>query len=402
MAGKPLKREAKAAAWWVACVAFGTLGAARRASARHREVGGLAEVRSILVIRLDLLGDLLFTMPAIHALRRSAPEARISALVLPYTAELLHGVSFIDRVIAVDVNRWRNPGEWARGAAWREVKRSLAEVREEPYDLCVSFYGRVGAAFALLSGANHLVGYREEGYPLGFDLGLAGRRYRERRHETEYCLDLVRALGAMGDAKPPRLPVDPAAAERVELLLSEAGIRSGEGVVVLHPGALNMVAKRWLPERWAAAVDRIQMELGRRAVLVGSASELPLAETVRHLMRTPVAVLAGRTSVTELAALLVRSDLFLGGDSGPLHLASALGVPSVAVYGPTDPAITGPLGARARVLRGQTDCAPCYDPSAPSECRRGDHLCMAGVSVDEVFEAAREVLSAGRQVPSDG
>jgi lipopolysaccharide heptosyltransferase II len=382
---------AKAGAWKLAALLLGAYGLARR-RAGQRKPPALGEVRSILAIRLDLLGDLVFTLPAIEALREAMPKARLSVLALPYTAGLLRGHPAVDRVIPVDVNRWRRPGEWAAGRAPRQMVWAVAELRRERYDIAISFYGRVGASAALLSGARYLVGYEAEGYPSTFDLAVAGRRYRKRRHEAEYCLDLVRALGLQTNGKPPRLTVDPAAAAAVERLLSDAGLEVGEKPVALHPGALNMAAKRWLPERWAAVADRVQRDLGRRVLLVGAASELPLVEQVLGRMATLPVVLVGKTSVAELVALLSRCSLFLGCDSGPLHVASALGVPSVSVYGPTDPAITGPLGARGRVLRAGAGCSPCYDPMNPSACRQSDYLCMAGVSVDQVFEAAREVI----------
>lgn len=388
---KLVKRAAKSVACGAAYGLFSPWGLLRRVRPGQRKPPELAEVRSILAVRLDLMGDLVFTLPALRALREAAPAARLTVLVLPYAADLVRNLPFVDRVVAVDVHRWRRPGVWA-GPAWSELGVALAEVRGERYDLGISFYGRVGTAAALLSGARYLAGYSGEGYPYAFDLALPGKRYERRRHEAEYCLDLVRGLGVAAELAAPELRVDSTAAERAEGLLGAAGLGPGEKLVALHPGALNMAAKRWIPGRWAAVADRVQKELGRRVVLVGSPSELPLVERVRSEMATPAVVLAGRTSVAELAALLARCELFLGGDSGPLHVASALGVPSVSVYGPTDPALTGPLGPRATVLMAGVDCAPCYDLSSPPVCRRGDLICMADVPVDRVFDAAREAL----------
>ena len=386
----------------------------RRAISGRRDPPPADGVRSILAIRLDLLGDLLFSLPALGALREAMPEARVTALVLPYTADFLAGHPWVDRVIAVDVNRWRGPAAWIGGGAWGELRAAMAEIRGDRYDLCISFYGLVGAAFSLLSGARYLVGYGSEGFPFNFDLVLPGRRYRTRRHESEYCLELARgALSRLGarvrsasvstsassspaTAEPPPIRVDPAAAERIGILLADAGAAQGDALVALHPGALNMAAKRWFPDRWARVADRVQRELGLQVVLVGSSSEAHLVEEVARAMETPAIGLAGKTTVPELVALLARCRLFLGGDSGPLHLASALGVPSVSVYGPTDPAVTGPLGRRARVLRSGVECSPCYDPRRAPVCRRGDLICMAEVSVEDVFQAARQAVAAGR------
>jgi heptosyltransferase II len=389
--GAMVKAGAKGLAWMLARLLFGKIGMLRRLRRLRRRAPRPEETRSVLAIRLDLLGDLVFTLPAIEALKDAAPRSRLTVLVLPYTAALLKGHPDIDRVIAVDVNRWRRPSAWLWGGAWREVRRAVGELRSEPYDLCVSFYGRVGAAAALLSGARYLVGYASEGYLGSFDRGVPGRRYARRRHESEYCLDLVRALGISAAARPPRLHVRQDAVRRVDKLLADAGIAQAEKLVVLHPGALNMEAKRWLPERWAAVADALQTGSGRRVVLVGSPSEAGLAAEVECRMATPVVNLAGGTSLEEFVALLSRARLFLGGDSGPLHVASALGVPSVSVYGPTDATFTGPLHPSARVVRAPCECSPCYHPAALAACPHGDVACMARVSVDEVLRAVEDL-----------
>lgn len=386
---------------------FTPWGIIRRGLAGSSKQPNLAEVRSILAIRLDLMGDLIFTLPAMRTLKEAAPSARLTVLVQPYAADLVRSLPFIDRVVTADVARWRKPEVLMR-TAWKEVLKARRDLLKDRFDLCVSFYGRVGASAALLSNAKYLVGYATEGYPATFDLSLPGYRYQNRRHEAEYCLGLVQALaphdsaslcndGHVSASGPtlPMLVVDPAARAKVNELLESAGISPDGRLAALHPGALNMAAKRWIPERWAAVADRIQSELGLRVVLIGSVSEIPLAMDVSGAMSTSPINLAGKTSVAELVALISRCSLFLGGDSGPLHVASALDVPSVSVYGPTDPAITGPLGARSRVLRGEPDCAPCYDLKRPPTCRRKDLLCMAMVSVEQVFEAAREMVIGG-------
>ena len=387
-----IRSTARRGAWVAAELLFAGMAASRRRRTGRPALPDLGEVRSILAIRLDLMGDLLFTLPALYALREAAPQARITLAVQPYTAQVARAAPFVDRVITLDVSGWRRPGAWARGDAPRQIKAAASEVRSEQYDLCVSFYGKVAASVALLSGARFLAGYRGEGYPFTFDLGLEGERYRWRRHESEYCLDLARALGADGGGTMPALEVDPAAEERVRGWLAEVGGNGAGKLVALHPGALNMAEKRWLPERWAAVADRVQEELGARVVLVSSPSELPLARQLEGAMRTRVVSLAGRTSLGELMAVIKGCDLFLGGDSGPLHMASALGVPSVSVYGPTDPVHTGPLHTKAMVLAPGAECGPCYDPRMPSACRQWRAECMERITVDEVFEAARGLI----------
>gem|GEM_PF-3820434 len=189
-------------------------------------------------------------------------------------------------------------------------------------------------------------GTPSEGYPCSFDRGLPGRRYLHRQHEAEYCLDLVRALGVSASQAGSTLEVDPQAAVRVEGLLSAEGVAASDRLVTLHPGALNMAAKRWIPDRWAAVADRVQEETGRRVVLVGSASERPLVEGVRESMRTVPIDLAGRTTVAELVAILARCELFLGGDSGPLHDGLGSGPTFGVGVRPHGPCPHGPPTAR--------------------------------------------------------
>jgi len=152
-------------AWGGAYGLFTPLGVLRRGLSPARKPPALSDVRSILAIRLDLLGDLVFTLPAVRALHEAAPSARLTLLVQPYAADLVGNLSYVDRVVTVDVQRWRKPGVWT-GPAWSELRRALSELRGERYDLCVSFYGRIGAAAALLSGARYLVGYAVGGLSL--------------------------------------------------------------------------------------------------------------------------------------------------------------------------------------------------------------------------------------------
>jgi lipopolysaccharide heptosyltransferase II len=163
---------------------------------------------------------------------------------------------------------------------------------------------------------------------------------------------------------------------------------------VLVPGASNGSAKRWPVPYWTKLGDRLERERGLAVVVTGSASERDLAAAVVSGMEAPALNLAGQTNLEELRALLVEATLVISGDTGPLHLASALGRPVVGIFGPTDPVNTGPLAPTAATVRLGLSCSPCYDLQSPAECKLPDRsvACMWGLRPERVFAAACEVL----------
>jgi len=159
---------------------------------------------------------------------------------------------------------------------------------------------------------------------------------------------------------------------------------------VINPGATYGSAKRWYPDRFAAVADALSAEWGAKVVVVGSTAEAPLADEIEAATLTPPVNLAGKTAVREMMALLSLSSFLLTNDSGPMHIGAALGVPLVAIFGPTDWRRTSPWTDRARIVRVEIDCSPCKR----RVCDRG-HECMLGVTPDMVIAAAKELLPAG-------
>lgn len=342
-----------------------------------------------MLIRMDLLGDVILTMPAVAAVRRRYPKAHITMLAVPYTAPVLGLFPYADRVLSFDLNKLRPSGDMLNLAHYRDLWSLVRLLRQERYDLAISFYGLYAGILAFLSGARLRVGYRGEGCPFLFNLPILGRRYAKQQHEVEYNLALARAAGALERAEPLQTQVPEAVRESADRLLEREGIAPRDLLVAIHPGSTNGAAKRWPTHSWAGLADRLGTELGARVVISGVASEVPLVREVTQRMGTRPVVLAGKTSIQELAYILTRCRLLVAGDSAPLHLAWAMGVPVVALFGPTDPAISGPCSGRAAVLRKETSCSPCYDLQDTPECRRRNLECMEAITVDEVFAAVR-------------
>jgi lipopolysaccharide heptosyltransferase II len=363
-----------------------------------------ADIRRILVVRVDLLGDVVLSLPAVRALRRAYPDAEIDMLVLKSTAGILKGDPDIDHVLAYDPHVWRQPETYLHPSNWAEALGVLRAMRSAHYDLAISISGDMGSILTRLSGARRRVGYAREAYPFFLTDPVPGGRYRLRQHETEYVLALARAAGAVtspDDARPV-LAVDVDTVRHVTSILQEArkAARRLGPVVTLHGGARNGQAKRWPTSHFARLAERLVDELDALVVLTGAPSEAPLAAAIEAECRYPLLNLLGRTSLPELVALLAVSDLVISGDSGPMHIAVAVQTPVIALHGPTDPALSGPNSPDAIVLRRDLWCSPCYDASATAECPFDNPVCMKGLGPDLVFRAARRRLQSAAATPA--
>ncbi len=397
-----IKRRAQRALW----LALAALGRATQTPVARTSTprAGSPEVRRILVVRVDLLGDVVLSLPAVRALRRAYPAADIDMLVLHSTAGVLVGDPDITRVLSYDPNVWRRPLRLVRPATWRDALTLLRELRTAHYDLAVSISGDIGSILTRLSGARRRVGYAGEAYPFFMNAPVPGGRYRVHQHEVRYVQALARAAGGIvepGDELL-RLHVLPQAAERVAGILEQARTNTGARgpVVALHAGARNGQAKRWPPAHFATLVERLVDDLDALVIFTGAPNEDQIVRAiVRHTPKR-VVNLVGKTSLPELVALLAASNLLITGDSGPMHIACAVRTPVVALHGPTDPELSGPTAPDAIVLRRTLWCSPCYDASATAECRFGNPVCMKELPPQLVYTAAlRQLRRQGRTMP---
>lgn len=355
-----------------------------------------SDVRNILLVRLDLLGDVLFSLSAVEPLRRRFPGARITMLTLPYTAPLARLEPAVDRVIAVDTNRIRTLRSLLHPDTWRDYWRVYRELRRGRYDLAMSLSGAMASLWAYLSGAAGTVGYENEAYANLMTDPVPGGRFADRMHDVDYVRRLVSSAGAPSEAAPQRVRVPEGALRSAEALFARHGISCQDRVVVVHAGSTNGSAKRWPAPNWGAFARRITDQAGARVVLVGAASDQLIADEVLAASGGAAVSVVGETSVEELLGVIARADLVATGDSGPLHLAVALERPLVAAYGPTDPAIHGPYMPRApvRLHRQDLACSPCYSMARSAECPLGDPICMRLVTVSQMTESALELLRA--------
>jgi ADP-heptose:LPS heptosyltransferase len=355
--------------------------------------------RRILVVKLDHLGDVVTATPALRALRDAHATARIDLLLSPATASLFHESPLADRVFAYDSQRYR------RGPARPEA--SLRGLDGERYDVIVELRGdwrtlllplRTRAARRLDRGTVRLRDWirRRLAWARGSGGGSrAGARPPLHEAETNYAV--VRPLLPGGaPAAPPKaeVRVPPPAHESLEWRLAEADVDASRPLVAIHPGA-SWRPRAWLPERFAAIADWVAEHYDAQVVLIGSADERDVEAAVRGRAGKARAIsMFGTLTLPELAALLERSRLLVGNDSGIAHLAAACGTPTVALFGPQDPRRFRPWSERSIVLHHPVPCFPC----AQVRCVHQELPCVNLIEISEVQAAVRALLGAPNAV----
>jgi len=340
----------------------------------------------ILVRAVNWLGDAVMTTPALAAVRAAFPRSRLLVAANPTVAELFRHHPHVDGILVYD-GAGRHRGARGLLAMAREIRRARPRA-------AILFQNAFGAALLTLLGAvPERMGYATDGRRFLLTRAVPVTEEILALHHVEYYLRLVAALGM---PRPPEavlsLAVTEEEKEAVAGRLAAEGIVPGRLLLGIAPGAAYGAAKRWDPERFAAVADALVEEWGAQAVVIGSAAEKGIADEVAAGMRARAVNLAGRTTVRELLALLSRCAFLVTNDSGPMHAAAALGVPLVAVFGPTDPGKTGPWSRRARVVRAGVECAPCRK----RDCDRG-RACMLAVTADMVIEEARGLMEEVRR-----
>jgi heptosyltransferase-2 len=339
---------------------------------------------SLMVRATNWLGDAVMTTPALAAVREGFPDARIVLLARPLVAELFRHHPDVDEVMA-----YERPGRHD-GALGR--LRLAVELRRRRFDGALLLQNAFDAALiAFLGRIPERAGYPTDGRRILLTLPVPLTPAILERHEVEYYLCLLDGLGIPRPVPASlKLAVTEEEKEAMATRLASLGIERGAPIVAINPGATYGSAKRWYPDRFAAVADALSAEWGASVVVVGSTAEAPLAGEIEAATRPPPINLAGKTTVRELMALLSLSSFLVTNDSGPMHIGAALGVPLVAIFGPTDWRRTSPWTSLAKVVRVEIDCSPCKR----RVCDRG-HECMLGVTPDMVIDAARQLLPGG-------
>lgn len=334
----------------------------------------MPDYRHILLIKPSSMGDIVHAMPTCAAIRRAYPKARLTWLVKREWAGLVERIEGVDRVWPVDSTL----------IGWLSQVPSL---RAEQFDLVVDLQGLLrSAAIGWLSGSPLLVGFANgrEGSPWFYSKSVPVPSLE--MHAVDRYLVVAKAVGAVAFGTPEfHFRIPQADRDEVERLLLRSGVTPGTSWVAMNVSA-RWPTKRWPAESFAEVADRLQQEGYGPVVLIGGPDERAEVAAVRGKMKVPAIDLAGASTVGLLPALLSKASLLITNDSGPMHIAAAVGTPVVALFGPTSAVLTGPYGPGHHVLTGTVACRPCFSRT----CRNVLPLeCLRTVSPEQVLAAAR-------------
>jgi heptosyltransferase-2 len=342
----------------------------------------------ILIRAPNWVGDAIMALPALRAVRAKFPDAQISILTRPYVAEIYREQGIADHLLAYD------PKTEHRG--WNGRKRLVAALRAQKFDVALLLQNAFDAAWITWRArVPRRIGYARDARSLLLTEAIPVPMPGEiPAHEMFYYLELLRRAGWLESV--PQidhivLHVSELGRRRAGETLLEAGARPHARRVAIAAGASYGSAKCWPPERFAEWANRFQAQNDSDVILFGTSGETPVSDAIiERLKRKPID-LTGKTTIAELPGLLSQCHLFFGNDSGAMHVAAAVGLPVVAVFGPTDPVGTAPVTPRCSIVQDKPYCSPCFLRRCPT-----DHRCMKRVTPEMVEAAVKPWLAEWR------
>ncbi len=339
---------------------------------------------NILVRGVNWIGDAVMTMPAMRALRQANPGAKITLLVKPWVSPLFEKDPNVDAIIHY---RREHQGILGKLRLAREIRK---------YRFCEAFLfqnAMDAAVLSFLAGIPERVGYSRDGRRLLLTRPVPYDRNSGSVHHIEYYLNLLLKSGLQAEKSSPWIYLSLDERQQARARLEELK----RPVIAINPGATYGSSKRWHPRRFAEVAWKVINELHGSVVILGGPSEAAIAAEIAGLLEAADTlhkseprhlVLAGKTSLRELAAVISESDILVTNDSGPMHMGYAVGTPVVAIFGSTSPEATGPVGEGDIVIRKALDCSPCFE----RECSKGDLKCMDLITTEDVFSAVQRLV----------
>ena len=336
--------------------------------------------RHILVIKLDHLGDVLLATPVFSNLKRAYPAAQVHALVGEWGEVGLRNHPDVDHILRYNSRFFHT----SAGASRHKALNALSLLRQQKYDLVISLRGDLlTALFALTKPARYRLDYAW--------LQIANKLGHARftgTHQLERNLDLLRMADIPTPCQLPAFHTTDDDRRWTDDFLQKSEISPDRPLVIVHPGS-PISLKRWRTERFAAIADWLIEQKNAQILLVGARDEAPIVSAVQRQMREKSMNLAGETTVSQLAELLKRSRLFLGNDSGPMHIAAAVGTQTIGLYGPGNPARFGPVGLNCHTVRRQPHCPPCMG----TVCKFGGEGCMKDIRTEDIIQTIQAIYA---------
>lgn len=320
----------------------------------------------IIVIDLLYLGDLMFATPFFKELRKNFPKARIDLIVNSAFHSIMEDNTNLDNVYAYNK-------QWT-------LKQSIEfakQIRKNNYDLGINIHGSWRSAIILrLINPTYTIGYGKKGQ-LFLNRRLA---QPHNQHMVDVYLNLLKEMNLRAEPSLPYLELKKSVQDEIDKKLIQWGINPEEKLIALNAGG-TWPTKRWTVNGFAQLADILNRKYGK-VIFVGSAGDLSLVEAIVDLMETKPVIATGKTTLPELAALLARCDLVISNDSGPVHVAAAVGTPTITIFGPSDDLKYRPLGENHKIVKTTIECRPC----GKHQCPLSHHRCMTEIKVDDIID----------------
>ncbi len=341
----------------------------------------------ILIIKLSAIGDVVHSLPFLEALKGTFPRAHIDWVVEEPAHEIIQGHPMIRQVLVSPrkslANRFREDRQWLPLA--HDVLAFVNQVRSREYDLIIDLQGLFKSGLLTgLSKGKRKVGMSDSREGAGLFLSEPPVRVDYDRHAIDRYLQIASYLGARLIKWEGRIPVSEADRDSLDRKLAPLGL-DAHGLVAINPVA-KWTTKCWDPERFALIADKILTEFPFEVVFTGSTGDRSVVTAIMEMMNREACNFAGKTTLKELSVLYEKCRLLITTDTGPMHMAAAMGCPVVALFGPTAPWRTGPYGPGHHTIRDPIVCSPCFKRA----CRH--QTCMREISPEQVVKAVRTTL----------
>jgi heptosyltransferase II len=334
-------------------------------------------MNKILIRGTNWIGDAILTLPAVAAIRATYPQAHIAVLVKPWVADIYELFSAVDEIII-----YENKFDTTAG-----VFRLARVLKGKKFDAAILLQNAIEAAIIVLAAGIPLrAGYDSDARGLLLTHRVHCTEEIRKVHQIDYYLEMVKALGCVPVDREMHLeskinPLD------VQDSLRKFIPETKKTVIGIAPGATYGPAKRWFPDRFAEVADKLNEHFSSQGILLGGKADWEVAQEVQKLALTKLINLAGKTTLREAIYLISQCRLFISNDSGLMHIAGALNIPTIALFGSTNPATTSPAGNKSTIVRREVSCSPCLKEKCPTDFR-----CMRLISVEDVFKAAQNLM----------
>jgi lipopolysaccharide heptosyltransferase I len=346
--------------------------------------------KNILIVRLGAMGDIIHVIPAVKNVRMEFPSARIVWLVEDKLKDLVEGIPEIDEVIVFPRRQWQKQIKSPRNYfnILSSMRLFLKKLRNRKYDFALDFHGNFKSGLlAYISGARVRIGF-SRGYCKEFNFLFTNLRItprQKRMHRVDKYLSLLHGLGIKAYYQSPVFFIPDTDRCYIDDFLLQNHLNR-KSLAVIHPGtSIFGKYKRWPPENYAHLADALTKEFNYSVIFTWGASEYNLVKKIASFMRYRATIACETSSVKQLISLLQRAQLFVGGDTGPTHMASCLGIPTIAIFGPKDPVVYAPYDSNAFIVRKDIPCSPC-------EKRKCDHvICIHSVVPEDVLKVIRDM-----------